>query len=164
MALQRIISGAQTGVDRGALDAAIYLLFPCGGWCPSGRLAEDGNIPSNYPVTELDVGSYRARTIRNVLDSDGTLVVYCTYLSGGTEQTMLHCIKRGKPYKLIDAAEISLERATKLVLDFIAARKINTLNVAGPRESQWAQGYEYCREVVLQVIKSQQLAVRKSEA
>jgi hypothetical protein len=132
MLLQRIISGAQTGVDRGALDAAMDSMFPCGGWCPSGRLAEDGSIPSIYPVTELDVGSYRARTIKNVLESNGTLIIYFAYLRGGTEQTVLNCIKKAKPYKLIDAAEISTERASKLVLDFITLNAINTLNVAGP--------------------------------
>lgn len=164
MSLQKIISGAQTGVDRGALDAAMEAKFPCGGWCPSGRLAEDGSIPSIYPVTEVMVGGYRARTIRNVLESDGTLIIYLAFLSGGTEQTLLHCIKKAKPYKLIDAAEISAERASKLVSDFIAINAISTLNVGGPRESQWFQGREYCREVVLQTIKTQQLAVVENEA
>jgi len=94
MPLFKIISGAQTGIDRGALDAALALGFPCGGACPQDRAAEDGRIPDRYPVTELDAGKYRARTIQNVLDSDGTLIIYCSLLSGGTEQTVAHCIKK----------------------------------------------------------------------
>ncbi len=43
--LQRIVSGGQTGVDRAALDVALELGLPCGGWCPKGRRAEDGPIP-----------------------------------------------------------------------------------------------------------------------
>ena len=43
-----VISGGQTGVDRGALDAAINLKIPHGGWCPKGRLAEDGKISIKY--------------------------------------------------------------------------------------------------------------------
>ncbi len=33
----KIVSGGQTGVDRGALDAALSEGISCGGWCPEGR-------------------------------------------------------------------------------------------------------------------------------
>ena len=63
----KIISGAQTGVDRAALDAALRNNVPCGGWCPNGREAEDGAIPERYPVHELAEGGYDERTLKNVL-------------------------------------------------------------------------------------------------
>jgi hypothetical protein len=53
-----IISGGQTGVDRGALDAGLELGAPCGGWCPDGRKAEDGPIPDRYPLDELKGAGY----------------------------------------------------------------------------------------------------------
>ena len=49
----KIISGGQTGVDRAALDAAMAAKFPCGGWCPRGRKAEDGRISERYPLYEM---------------------------------------------------------------------------------------------------------------
>jgi len=49
---QKIISGGQTGVDRGTLNACLELDFPCGGWCSAGRRAEDGVIPAKYPLLE----------------------------------------------------------------------------------------------------------------
>jgi len=73
--LSWVVSGGQTGVDRGALDAALDLGFPCGGWCPEGRQAEEGVIPARYPLNELIGGGYEERTQKNVEDSDGTLVI-----------------------------------------------------------------------------------------
>lgn len=82
-ACQKIIPGGQTGVDRGALDACLDKNFPCGGWCPKGRLAEDCRIDLKYPLTKTESSSYNFRTRRNVLDSDGTLnIAKNKYLCG----------------------------------------------------------------------------------
>jgi hypothetical protein len=87
MSLLKIISGGQTGVDRGALEAALSASFPCGGWCPAGRKAEDGVIPEKYPVTPLPGGGYRARTRKNVQESDGTVILAPGELTGETALT-----------------------------------------------------------------------------
>jgi hypothetical protein len=119
MRLAKILSGGQTGIDRGALDAAIACGFPCGGWCPPGRLVEDGRIPERYPLIELKEGGYWQRTLHNILESDGTAILYFSQIEGGTEETLLFCINERKPHKLIDAEEISAERATFLLASFI---------------------------------------------
>jgi hypothetical protein len=56
--IAKLISGSQTGVDRAALDAALELNIPCGGWCPKGRKAEDGPIDARYPLAETPSASY----------------------------------------------------------------------------------------------------------
>ena len=83
----KIVSGGQTGVDRGALDAAIELAIPHGGWCPRGRLAEDGPIPEQYGLIETDSPDYPSRTQRNVVESDATLILFRGRIAGGTELT-----------------------------------------------------------------------------
>jgi hypothetical protein len=55
--LKKIISGGQTGADRAALDAAIRLGIPHGGWVPKGRLAEDGRLPDRYQLEEMPTDS-----------------------------------------------------------------------------------------------------------
>lgn len=56
--LEKVVSGGQTGVDRAALDVALELSIPCGGWCPKGRRAEDGTIPDKYPLQESPTTNY----------------------------------------------------------------------------------------------------------
>ena len=148
MTLAMIVSGGQAGVDRGALDAALQSGFPCGGWCPPGRKAEDGPIPQGYPLAEMPQGDYRERTIQNVIDSDGTVIIYFLELSGGTEQTLLHCVRRRKSYKLIDANETSAERAATLVASFIEKNSIAKLNVAGPRATKVPTAHAYAHDFV----------------
>lgn len=158
MTLKKIVSGGQTGVDRGALDAAIECGFPCGGWCPEGRLAEDGAIPTVYPLHELENAGYRQRTIRNVVDSDATLIIYWSDLSGGTEQTLLHCIKRHKPYKLIDASVFDSASAAEVVVQFLENQSGNVqiLNVAGPRESSSPEASVYAKKLINSLIAGTQ--------
>jgi hypothetical protein len=139
----KIISGGQTGVDRAAIDVALRHGIECGGWCPVGRLDEFGKIPDRYPVQELQGGGFVERTLQNVKDSDGTVVIYPVELRGGTEQTVCFCLELKRPHDLIDASKISAEGAAKLIGAFVDKNKINILNVAGPRESEWPEGYGY---------------------
>ena len=144
----KIISGGQTGVDRAALDVALKHSIGCGGWCPAGRLDELGRIPDRYPLTELEHGGFTERTLQNVKDSDGTVIMYSVQLSGGTEQTVRFCVEQGRPHQLIDASKISTEEAAASIADFVREHKIDILNVAGPRQSEWPEGYDYAFRVL----------------
>lgn len=154
MSLQTIISGGQTGADRGALDAALEMSFPCGGWCPEGRGAEDGTLPPRYPLQELVGAGYRQRTIKNIQSSDGTTIFYFNQPTGGTELTLAQCIKLRKPYQLVDASEISPVRAGEVIYQFVQRNGVAVLNVAGPREGRTPGTYAYVREAVLSLIKA----------
>ena len=139
----KIISGGQTGVDRAALDVALKNSIDCGGWCPAGRLDEIGRIPNRYSLKELEHGGFTERTLQNVKDSDGTVIIYSVQLSGGTEQTVRFCVGQERPHQLIDASKISTEKAAASIADFVREHKIAILNVAGPRQSEWPEGYDY---------------------
>ncbi len=126
-----IVSGGQTGVDRAALDVAIALGIGHGGWCPAGRLSEDGTVPSRYELRETDSSDYPVRTEQNVIDSDATLILYESRLKGGTLLTRRICQRLGRPYIVvrIDRDEPAVAR------HWLAQQRPKTLNVAGPRES-----------------------------
>jgi len=134
-------------VDRAALDVALKHGIDAGGWCPTGRLDEFGRIPDRYPVKELESGGFIERTLQNVKDSDGTVIIYPGKLSGGTEQTVHFCVEQQRPHELIDSSNVSTEKAAQLIADFVRANKIDVLNVAGPRQSEWAKGYDYTMSI-----------------
>ncbi len=146
-ALPTIISGGQSGVDRAALDAALDAGVACGGWCPKGRLAEDGPIPARYPLQELG-GGYRQRTLRNLQEADGTVIVYFGTPSGGTELTLASCIKHKRPYLLIDAEAFSVALAVERLRAFVRQRGIGVLNVAGPRASGEPLAWDYTYRII----------------
>ena len=139
----KIISGGQTGVDRAALDVALKHGIESGGWCPTGRVDEIGRIPDRYPIEQLEDGGFIERTLQNVKDSDGTVIIYPGKLSGGTEQTLHFCVEQRRPHELIDASNVSTQKAAQLIADFVRENKIDILNVAGPRASEWPEGYDY---------------------
>lgn len=131
--LRKIVSGGQTGVDRAALDVAIELGIPHGGWCPRGRLAEDGPIDDRYRLRETASPEYTVRTQRNVLHSDATLILCRGRPSGGTELTRRVAKEHSKPCLVVDLG-IAVDLTT--VRDWIKEQRVRVLNVAGPRESQ----------------------------
>jgi hypothetical protein len=159
----KIISGGQTGADRGALDAALAAGVECGGWCPDGRLAEDGRIRDVYPLHDLPGGDYAARTARNVQDSDGTLVITFGAPAGGTRATMDCCAEYRKPHLVIDASSCSTSDAAALAREFVTQHRIGTLNVAGPRASEAADAYEFTRRVVELLLKRARAAATRAQ-
>ena len=148
-----IVSGGQTGVDQAALDAALELNVPCGGWCPEGRKAEDGIISDKYPLVELKQSGYRQRTKKNVVDSDGTVIIYFKYLSGGTQLTLKFSLSEKKPYLLIDATELTKDKAAQIVNDFVQDYDIKKLNFAGPIGSGELEAYSYTKQVMSEFIR-----------
>jgi hypothetical protein len=145
----RIVSGGQTGVDRAALDVAIGLKLPHGGWCPRGRLAEDGRIPRRYELQETDSADYPVRTERNVQESDATLVLCRGRPVGGTYLTVRMARKHRRPCLVVD---LDAPLPPEKVRAWIAAGEVRCLNVAGPRASQspgiGRQAAAYLREVL----------------
>ena len=131
--IPKIVSGGQTGVDRAALDVALELGVPCGGWCPKGRRAEDGPIDLCYPLRETSSRDYRVRTEKNVKEADGTLILTQGLARGGTALTIHLAQKHRKPHLVVD---LSAETGPEKVRDWIDNNRIRVLNVAGPRETE----------------------------
>lgn len=144
----QIISGGQTGVDRAALDFALDNNIPCGGWCPRGRMAEDGSIPDKYPLKEIDDPSYAARTKKNLLEGDGTLVLYIKDPDKGTKLTIEYCRQENKP---ILSLQIYYQKNIEEASNWIQENQIRKLNIAGPRASSEPEIYQAAYEFLKQL-------------
>ncbi|MBN3035019.1 MAG: putative molybdenum carrier protein [Bacteroidales bacterium] len=128
-----VISGGQTGIDRAALDVALALGLSCSGWCPKGRMAEDGAIDPKYPLRETNSPSYPSRTLRNILQSDGTLILYADRFDPGTALTMRLCKKWSRPFLAVKLA--GGNESYRMIREWLEENSIIRLNIAGPRES-----------------------------
>lgn len=134
--LIKIISGGQTGADRAALDVAIELGIPHGGWVPKGRKTEDGRLGEKYMLKETTAIDYAQRTEFNILDSDATLIISHGKIKGGTALTQQLAAKHHRPCLHIDLDTIEVYQAIEIIDTWINTRGIQVLNVAGPRSSE----------------------------
>lgn len=149
-ALQKVVSGGQTGIDRAALDASQRLGLETGGWCPRGRLAEDGPIDLRYPLRETPSDQYAERTRFNVRDSDGTLILHRGQSSGGTALTARLARGLGRPCLEID---LNNAPAPSQVAAWIALHEMTVLNVAGPRQSEAPGIYRQALRYLLEALR-----------
>jgi len=155
MRISKIISGAQTGVDRAALDAALELGIPHGGWVPKGRKAEDGVIPGKYEMMEMPTERYAGRTERNILDSDGTLIISRGALTEGSDLTRQLAVKHSRPWLHTDLERIGVAEAVRAICAWLESNGISVLNVAGPRASKDPGIYRLARDIIKGAIKKQ---------
>ncbi len=148
--ITKIISGGQTGADRAGLDAAIHCGLPHGGWCPKGRKAEDGIIPSKYHLNEMASPDYIPRTKANVFDSDATIVFTYGPPTGGSLKTLTYAHHLKKPFHEVDLSRTITKEVVKEIMLWLAGdEELNDydeyvafpppleciLNVAGSRGS-----------------------------
>ena len=132
----RVISGGQTGADRAALDAALACEIPHGGWCPRGRRAEDGVIPSRYVLRESSSTHYPVRTKANVAAADLTVIFSHGPLTGGSLLTQRLAQELRNPCVHVDLLrETEAFRALDQLSDLFPKFGPIILNVAGPRAS-----------------------------
>jgi len=160
--IKKIISGGQTGADRAALDVAIKLSIPHGGWVPKGRIAEDGPLSERYQLKEMPTDSYPARTEQNVIDSDGTLIIARGKLTGGTDYTRKMTLKHKKQLLGIDLNQTNHYDAASLIASWIKLQRVEILNVAGPRASKDQEIYRDVLTILENVIQILREEERKS--
>lgn len=142
MTIKKIISGGQTGADQAALDVAIKLGIPHGGWIPKERKAGDDIISEKYRLHEIPFTSHTGRTEKNLLESDATLIISYGELVGGPALTRKLAMKNGRNWLYIDLNITPAVQAVSIISSWIRLYGIEILNVTGPRASKEPKIYQ----------------------
>lgn len=149
--LKKVISGGQTGADMAGLITAYHFGIKTGGTAPKNFKTDDGiNLDLGYIYGLNDEGGYKFRTIKNICNSDGTLVFLIHHGKGGTSKTIGYC-KYGKwcdsfdscdngfrPILVLNSKDMKLSNikiTSEKIIKWIKKNKINILNIAGHRNT-----------------------------
>jgi hypothetical protein len=132
-----IISGGQTGADQGGLAAGLHLGLRTGGWMPKGFRTDTGPFAHAQflGMKEHPSYAYQPRTKLNVQESDGTLL-FGNLNSPGTKLTRSTCIYKNRPFFEVHWQSGKPLPSVSRFRKWIAEEEIQTLNVAGNRESR----------------------------
>ena len=154
----RIRSGGQTGVDRAALDAAVLTGRPYQGWCPKGGGAEDflrppGLLTKCPRLMETPSEPPEQRTEWNVRDRATVVFVPDSkYCSTDTDFTIECAKKYGKPYCIIHYLDRGGIMGLKNMISQLGGAQ--SLNIAGPRESEHPGAYDLCLAIFIEALAS----------
>lgn len=134
--IKKILSSGQTGAARAALDVAIRLGIPYGGWIREGRTTESGPLSAEYQLGEIPVSTFADCKELNILESDGTLLLSHGGLSGEAALTQKIAQRKDRPVLHVDLNEMRPLVAASVINDWVIAHDVNILNVAGPPASK----------------------------
>ena len=146
--IRKIISGGQIGADQAALDVAIKLGFPHGGWIQKGRKTQSGILPAKYQLKELPTAGYKRRIEQNVIDSDGTVIISHGEPTGGAEYSRKMADKHRRPCLHVDLKESSTFVIASKINTWVLENNIEVLNVTGSRASEDSTIYKDTMDIV----------------
>jgi len=146
--IKKIISGGQTGTNRAALDVAIELGIPHGGWIPKGRRTDEGRLPDKYHLKETRTIDFTLPAELNVIDSDGTLIISHANLKGDSALNHKLALKHNRPCLYMDLDAVSEYKAVEIIRSWIDARCIEVVNISGPLASRDPLIYDLTKSVL----------------
>lgn len=154
--LELVISGGQTGADTAGLLSAHKAGIKTGGTCPANYQTSAG---PNLLLSAFNLkpkGTLKSRTIDNIRDSDGTIILTIDAKSPGSVLTVQQCQIMQKPYYQVDLNLVyKEEQKLEICSDFLYwffENEIQVLNVAGNREKLPNCGVTYLAMSVLDEI------------
>lgn len=151
--ITKIISSGQTGADLAALDVALANNIPHGGWIPKGRLTENGPLDEKYQLQETETDHSSARTEKNILESNGTLILSHGPLTGGAALSSKLAQKLCKPLLHLDMHEVSMNYAVRLLKIWLQGSGVQVLNVTSCRASKDPKIYDVTVALLTKVLQ-----------
>jgi len=146
--LKKIISGGQPGVEIAALDTAVRLNIPHEGWAFQRKRAKEGTWPEHYNLKTTAVTSYHDRLEKNIIDSDGTVILTHGQLIIGTKIIKHLANQNNKPNLYIDLTECSINHAISSIRKWMASNEIETVYFTGSKPVGESKIYEEATRII----------------
>ncbi len=140
--IKKIISSGQPGVEQAALDVAIKLGIPYGGWVARGRRTHNGDLPDTYILEETVSSGYSESIKKNVLDADGTFILIRGESDDPIKFTIDLVERQNRPYLLVDLTKIRSLKAAAILNSWIKDHNIEILHVTGCRTGEDPKIYQ----------------------
>jgi hypothetical protein len=131
--IKKIISGGLPGVESAALDAAIKLGIPHKGWTYRRRKTEADASKEQYNVREIFNPSYFERLEKNIIDSEGTVILTYGQLIRGSIATKDLAKKHNKPCLLLELNEYSRNHAISSIRKWMENHDIGEIFFTGSK-------------------------------
>ena len=159
----KLLSGGQSGSDRGAMDAATAYGIPVGGWCPAGGWAEDLTEPPGvralYPqIVETPSADVTQRTEWNIRDSTCCMVLKASAegVSPGTDVGYTFYEKYSTPnYSIVLDSPVGIEEQLEQACAWMEGLDNDAIVISfgGPRASEYPGVYEIAYNVVTALLE-----------
>jgi hypothetical protein len=131
--IKKIISGGLPGVELAALDAAIKLDIPHEGWTYKSRKTENGELPEQYNVKEIVNPSYFERLKKNIVASDGTVILTYGQLIRGSNAAKDLANKHNKPCLLLELNKCTRSHAISSIRKWMDNHEIEEIFFTGSK-------------------------------
>ena len=120
--IRKILSSGRTGVEIAALDVAIKLGIARGGWTGRGMRNENGTIDRQYGLEEVTAMGFKTAMEKNVLDSDGTLLISRGEKSVEGRYAVETALRHQRQFLHVDLSQHSAFEASSLISSWVSMR------------------------------------------
>ncbi len=139
--IKKIISGGEEGVGRAALDVAIKLDLDYGGWRNWDESAANSKGLERYNLKRVAFSEKQIAVEKNILASDGTLILFDGELSYELEQIRSTTDAHHQPCLCMNLGRTSAFDAAQEISAWAESYAIETLHVAGLRQKEGGNIY-----------------------
>jgi hypothetical protein len=146
--IRKIISCGHTGVESAALDIAVKLGIAHGGWTSRGKRNEGGRLPAEYDLKETSSLGFQEALEKNVLESDGTLIISRGGPTAGPTKAVQMALKYQRQFLHVDLKQYALFEAASLSSSWMSQKHIKVVFITGPLASEEPQIYRQTKKLL----------------
>jgi hypothetical protein len=147
--IRKIIASGENDVERAALDIAVKLGIPCGGWTVRSRLKQnDPLLDDHYGIQPIVASGYQEAVERNVVDAQGTLIISCGKRSAESRYAVQMALKHQRQLLHVDLFQHSAFESASLINSWIFLQMIRTMHVAGSCADSDRTVYRQTRKIL----------------